>query len=256
MAEQKGNPLRNSIGRIRLTRVLSITTVGLMLITGLGMWASAQVQAQACRDNGLADSWMLPWISQGASGDAVVKLQLLIGAEPDGDFGPLTRAALVAAQKAHGLPETGVADNVTWARLLHKPLPNTGMQESRIVLSQSQNWIWLVDGACDIVAQGGVVDNPALVPPGHYRVTGQTSFTTDITERLGLDNFTGFALGGQAGFHRIPYYIATGEQIHTEVVLGMAGMVSDSSGCVRVSEWMAGAIMDFAGYGTLVEVIA
>lgn len=49
------------------------------------------------------------------------------GASPrltvDGDVGPLTRAALVAFQRAHHLPATGVADASTWAALTATEAP-------------------------------------------------------------------------------------------------------------------------------------
>ena len=49
------------------------------------------------------------------------------GASPrlveDGDIGPLTRAALVAFQRAHGLPATGVADVATWDALTATEAP-------------------------------------------------------------------------------------------------------------------------------------
>lgn len=60
----------------------------------------------------------------GASGDAVASLQkALIGSGfapkggADGSFGPATQSALKAFQEAAGLPSTGVADEVTVARL-------------------------------------------------------------------------------------------------------------------------------------------
>lgn len=56
-------------------------------------------------------------VAEGAFGAAVASLQSAVGATPDGDFGPLTRAAVVAYQHRHGLPATGVVDAATWRSL-------------------------------------------------------------------------------------------------------------------------------------------
>lgn len=61
-------------------------------------------------------------LRQGSSGPAVEQLQRALvenGAdlEPDGKFGPLTRAAVEAFQRDQGLPATGVADARTQAAL-------------------------------------------------------------------------------------------------------------------------------------------
>jgi len=46
-----------------------------------------------------------------------VLLQRRIGATPDGDFGPLTRQAVLTAQRIHGLNPDGVVGPLTWAAL-------------------------------------------------------------------------------------------------------------------------------------------
>jgi GH25 family lysozyme M1 (1,4-beta-N-acetylmuramidase)/lysozyme family protein len=53
----------------------------------------------------------------GSRGPAVAALQKALRLTADGDFGPLTRAAVVAAQRAHHLPATGVVDSRTWLAL-------------------------------------------------------------------------------------------------------------------------------------------
>lgn len=54
----------------------------------------------------------------GSVGPAVVALQKKLGAFADGGFGPMTRASLVAFQRTHGVPQTGVTDARTWSRLV------------------------------------------------------------------------------------------------------------------------------------------
>lgn len=57
----------------------------------------------------------------GSRGLAVAALQRTLKVGADGDFGPLTLAALSAFQQAHGVPRTGVTDAATWARLVPPP---------------------------------------------------------------------------------------------------------------------------------------
>lgn len=56
----------------------------------------------------------LPTLKKGSNGACVEILQILIGASKDGIFGNGTEAALKAAQKKKGLPQTGIADKATW----------------------------------------------------------------------------------------------------------------------------------------------
>jgi zinc D-Ala-D-Ala carboxypeptidase len=61
-------------------------------------------------------------LQQGATGEAVLQLQIRIAGYPgtgavlglDGDYGPLTAAAVARFQTAYGLPSTGVADAATF----------------------------------------------------------------------------------------------------------------------------------------------
>ncbi len=64
-----------------------------------------------------------PTLRQGDRGDAVVQLQQrlrafgFLTAPADGDFGPLTRSAVIAAQRRFGLDPDGVVGPSTWAAL-------------------------------------------------------------------------------------------------------------------------------------------
>lgn len=63
-----------------------------------------------------------PTLSQGANGTAVTTLQndldqLGYNLSQDGNFGPLTRAAVIAFQRAHGLSQDGVVGPLTWAAI-------------------------------------------------------------------------------------------------------------------------------------------
>lgn len=56
-------------------------------------------------------------LAAGAHGPAVVTIQQVVGATPDGDFGPLTRAAVKHWQRRHGVRASGVVDAATWRAL-------------------------------------------------------------------------------------------------------------------------------------------
>ena len=59
-----------------------------------------------------------PRLSLGSRGPAVVALQRALRLLPaDGVFGPGTRQAVLAYQRAHGLPVTGVVATLTWTAL-------------------------------------------------------------------------------------------------------------------------------------------
>ncbi|KRE57122.1 peptidoglycan-binding protein [Phycicoccus sp. Soil748] len=59
-----------------------------------------------------------PTLAQGSTGPDVALAQKVIGATPDGVFGPRTAAALRTWQSAHSVKVTGVLDAATWARMV------------------------------------------------------------------------------------------------------------------------------------------
>ena len=63
------------------------------------------------------DGGQMPVLRIGDSGDAVRRLQTLLGLNGDGVFGSVTRQTLIAFQKAHGLYADGVAGAASWAAL-------------------------------------------------------------------------------------------------------------------------------------------
>jgi len=54
----------------------------------------------------------------GSEGEDVKKLQIKLGVDPIGKFGPKTDAAVKAWQSANGLPADGVVGPATWAKLM------------------------------------------------------------------------------------------------------------------------------------------
>ena len=57
----------------------------------------------------------LPEISKGDCGNAVIVWQIIVGVDPDGDFGSRTLNATVNFQTAHGLKGDGIVGQKTWA---------------------------------------------------------------------------------------------------------------------------------------------
>lgn len=58
-----------------------------------------------------------PVLRAGSTGAAVRELQGMLGVTVDGQFGPLTRAAVVAFQRARELLPDGIVGRMTWAAL-------------------------------------------------------------------------------------------------------------------------------------------
>ncbi len=181
----------------------------------------------------------------------------------DGSMGTWTRAAVIRFQAANGLAQTGALNDDTRQRLGadqqvrcdRRPVPAGSGR--RIVISQRQNYVWLVSSTGGVVAQGPVIDNPAYLRAGTYSAgakcgrAAKIRNNSDASGRLRLQNFTRFAPCG-IGFHRIPQYRSNGAQIHADLLLGTN--LKASHGCIRVSRAMSYRIWDFTGRGTKVVV--
>jgi hypothetical protein len=183
----------------------------------------------------------------------------------DGRIGTWTRTGVIRFQSANRLPQSGSLTGATRARLYgdrqtrcdHRPVAGTATGR-RIVISQTQNHVWLVRGDGSVLAQGDTIDNTRYLRPGTY-VTGsqcgraaKIRNNSDASGRLTLHNFTRFAPCG-IGFHQIPQYKTTGAQIHADHLLGTD--LKESHGCIRVSRAMSARIWDFATPGTRVVVV-
>ena len=183
----------------------------------------------------------------------------------DGKAGTMTKAATVRFQSANVLSQTGSLNSTTYRRLLAstakrcdvRPVPRRSGTGRRIVISQSQNWVWLVDARGRIVRQGGIIDNPRYLKAGNYvsgAKCGRAARVRKNTDgaRLYLNNFVRFAPCG-IGFHQIPTYKSNGRQIHADYLLGTNYQASH--GCIRVSASMSAAIWSFAAGKTRVVVM-
>jgi hypothetical protein len=182
----------------------------------------------------------------------------------DGRTGVRTRAALVRFQSANHLRRSGRLAPATRHRLAdatavhcdRRPVVSSGTGR-RVVVSQQQNYLWLVAASGTVLAQGGMVDNPRVLRPGTYRAGVQCGRAarirdnSDASGRLRLHNFVRFAPCG-VGFHQIPQYRSTGAQIHRDYLLGTD--YRTSHGCLRLSRSMSAKVWRFVVPGTRVVV--
>ena len=184
----------------------------------------------------------------------------------DGTVDQRTRAATTRFQSRIGIRQSGTLDRRTRIRLNaedaprcdERPVPKRSGTGRRIVVSQQQNWVWLVGPRGSVVAQGGMVDNTRVLHRGSHATgsycgrAGRIHRNQDYSGRLWLDDFVRFAPCG-IGFHRIPLYKSNGRQIHPDWILGTD--LSASHGCIRLSRELADRVWSFTTRRTTVRVV-
>jgi Putative peptidoglycan binding domain len=199
-----------------------------------------------------------------AAGADVVKWQRQLNAlhcdagPADGKTGSWTRSAILRFQSRYALPQNGSFNAATRTRLFSttaqrcdvRPVPARSGSGRRIVISQRQNWVWIIAAGHRVVAQGGIVDNPRELHRGSYHTGSYCGRAARVKKNtsgsLWLDNFVRFAPCG-FGFHRIPRAMSSGRQIHADHLLGTN--LAESHGCIRLSAAMARRIWTFTATG-------
>lgn len=207
-----------------------------------------------------------------AGEDWVVKAQKRLNAlgchagPPDGEVGRWTRSAVVRFQSREGMRQSGRLDERTRQRLYAedaprcdvRPVPGHSGSGRRIVVSQRQNWVWLVGPRGGVADQGPMVDNPSVLHRGSYGVgsycgrAARIKLNQSTSGDVWLDNFVRFAPCG-IGFHRIPRHQSNGKQIHADWILGTN--MAASHGCVRLSRELSKRVWDFTTRRTPVRVV-
>ena len=190
-----------------------------------------------------------------------------LGCDPgrtDGSMDAHARAAVLRFQSRHRLPQTGRLTAATRRALYddqarrcdERPVPPHSGSGRRIVISQRQNWVWLVAPGGRVVGESGMIDNPGVLHPGWGRVGSYCGRTAKIRHNtsgsLWLDNFTRFAPCG-IGFHRIPRHMRGGHQIHPDWMVGTD--MRRSHGCIRLPLGFSRRVWDFGSIGTRVRVV-
>ena len=92
----------------------SVVPVSLLIVLALGVSSFAYVSGRYTK---VKHSPTCATLKYGAHGPAVARIQSFVGTRPDGDFGPLTAAAVRKWQRHHHLRATGVIGAATWAAL-------------------------------------------------------------------------------------------------------------------------------------------
>ena len=212
----------------------------------------------------------------GAPADAadawIVKAQRRLNAlhcnagRADGTVDAWTRSAVVRFQSRHGMAQTGRLTAPVRTRLHRadarrcdlRPVPRGSGSGRRIVLSQAQNWVWLVGPKGGVVAQGGVVDLPSALPKGWHPTgsycgrSARIKRNTTTSGEVWLNNFVRFAPCG-IGFHQIPTWRSNGRQMHPDWYLGTN--FTRSHGCIRLSRAMSLRVWNFTVRRTPVRVV-
>ena len=231
--------------RVPFARVLSLLTAGALVYL--------PTPADA------ADAWIA---------DAQRRLNALhcFAGPADGTIDRRTRSAVIRFQSRHGMAQTGRLAGPVRTRLHRagarrcdlRPVPGHTGAGRRIVLSQAQNWVWLVGPKGGVVAQGGVVDLPSVLGNG-WHATGsycgraaRIKRNTATSGSVWLNNFVRFAPCG-IGFHQIPTYMSNGRQIHPDWYLGTN--FDQSHGCIRLSRAMSLQVWNFTAGRTRVRVV-
>lgn len=208
---------------------------------------------------------VMPGAAAAPVADPVVQLKKLgcfIGATSSS--GLRLEAATIRFQAANKLTQSGELTARTTKRLAaeravpcdDRPVPARTGSGRRVVMSQGQNWMWLVREDGTVAAQGGVVDNDWL-PQRRYETgdqcgkPGRSRYRSDLSGALQIDYFVRFH-DCIVGFHQIPVSKRTGEQIHPDYLAGTD--LSKSAGCIRLPRPMILQLWKFTQAPTEVVV--
>ena len=152
------------------------------------------------------------------------------------------------------IPATTVIRRATAADRHAPALPAGSGSGRRIVFSEGEQRVWLVDGSGDVLrsylVSGSATDN---LDPGTYDVYSRSRWAVGIDDSGTMQYFVRFTHGDEGaaiGFHTIP--VDDGEPVQTTAQLG----TPLSHGCVRQRTADAIALWDFAPIGTTVVVTA
>ena len=132
-------------------------------------------------------------------------------------------------------------------------MPDSSGQGRRVVFSESEQRVWLVDAGDTVLrtylVSGSLTDN---LQPGTYDVFSRSEDAYGIDDSGTMKWFVRFTRGpsGAAiGFHTIP--IDDGEPVQTKAQLG----TEQSHGCIRQKTKDAKRMWAFAPIGTTVVVV-
>lgn len=217
MGRHRATPVRLRYGRlVALTGSLAVTTMAVLGGAGL-----------------------LP--EEPSSAEPVAAALDPVAAEP---AVTLDRAAALRPDEDQRAPHAVEAD---------PGLPAGSGHGRRVVFSESQQRVWLVEGQEQVLrtylVSGSVYDN---LDPGTYEVYSRSEHAYGIDDSGTMRYFVRFTRGENAaiGFHDIP--VLGGKKVQTLDQLG----TPLSHGCIRQRRADAKALWEFAPLGTTVVVTA
>ncbi|MCX5106996.1 murein L,D-transpeptidase [Streptomyces sp. NBC_00439] len=175
--------------------------------------SSSDPAASAARSAAPASRIQQQWptLRTGAQGSAVTTLQQLLTAQghpltADGEFGPLTEAAVRAFQAQHSLQADGVVGPKTWNALRStptKPSPRPG--PSTYTLKLTKNWNNPLNSRLALVKDGKelksyragsgggstdeCVPNTGWVPSGVYKIKGHFTNRGNWNPRVAVQGY-------------------------------------------------------------------
>jgi len=131
------------------------------------------------------------------------------------------------------------------------PFPDVG-EGKRIIYSNSEQRVWLVDEHEQLVDTYLVSGRKGIPSPGRYRIYSKSLEAWAGHDGITMEYMARFARGPRYpyGFHSIPRY-ADGTPMQTETELGQYR----SGGCVRQADAKAKALYAWAPIGTTVIVL-
>ncbi len=162
-------------------------------------------------------------------------------------------SSVIASMTAIGIARTPNGDGYWIPQVpAGPPLPPGSGSGQRIVYSNAQQRVWLVE-ANGVVSHSWLVSGRTGTPPlGTYHILSRSAIT--YVGSLSLNHMQRFYLtanGGWIGFHAIPRN-PDGSPIEADSQLG----TPMSHGCIRMTEAEASLLWDWAGLGTTVVAVA
>jgi hypothetical protein len=222
------------------TRKLRIRLGTRRSVTYRVLVAVAPAQGYAPSRRVLTRTVFVPSLRVGSTGPSVYgleqrlhELHFALGTV-NGYYGFDTSDAVVAFQKLHGLPRTGVTDARFWRELenAHVPVPRHAGRGLHVEVSKGRQVLFIVRDA-----------RVTLVVPVSTGATGNTPLGLwHVYSKVPGYNaeqmfYSSFFVGGFAihGYHSVPPYPA-------------------SHGCVRIPIWVAPRVYSLIDYGTAVYI--
>ena len=189
----------------------------------------------------------LPSAADGSAGSGRAAISAVAETIPEEEAAPTGRTV------ATGIPSTADSQEKRTSPALRNGLPEESGSGRRVVYSEGQQRVWLVekDGtvARTYLVSGSVYDN---LDPGTYAVYSRSEQAWGIDDSGTMKYFVRFTQGDNAaiGFHDIP--VDDGAKVQTVAQLG----TPLSHGCIRQKRSDAKALWAFAPLGTTVVVTA